>query len=82
MASLPLKMQENTRVFIVPGLGSSGPDHWQTYFERTRPDFTKYLKAPGFSRAPEGSHGKQNSFLISNFMVVLLLTCFFVSLSS
>lgn len=34
-------MQENTRVFIVPGLGSSGPDHWQTYFERTRPDFVR-----------------------------------------
>ena len=34
-------MQENTHVFIVPGLGSSGPDHWQTYFERTRPDFVR-----------------------------------------
>ncbi len=38
---LLLGMQENTRVFIVPGLGSSGPHHWQTYFERTRPDFTR-----------------------------------------
>ena len=34
-------MQETTRVFIVPGLGSSGPDHWQTYFERTQPEFTR-----------------------------------------
>jgi len=34
-------MQRTTRVFIVPGLGSSGPDHWQTYFERTQPDFTR-----------------------------------------
>ena len=35
-------MQETTtRVFIVPGLGSSGPDHWQTYFERTQPDFIR-----------------------------------------
>jgi predicted alpha/beta hydrolase family esterase len=24
-----------THYFIVPGLGNSGPDHWQTYFEQT-----------------------------------------------
>ena len=34
-------MQETARVFIVPGLGNSGPDHWQTHFERTNPDFTR-----------------------------------------
>ena len=34
-------MQQTTRIFIVPGLGSSGPDHWQTYFERQQPDFTR-----------------------------------------
>ena len=31
-------MQQPARVFIVPGLGNSGPAHWQTYFERQRPD--------------------------------------------
>lgn len=34
-------MQRKTRFFVVPGLGSSGPDHWQTYFERQNPDFTR-----------------------------------------
>ena len=34
-------MQLTARVFIVPGLGNSGPDHWQTYFERQQPDFTR-----------------------------------------
>lgn len=34
-------MQRTTRFFIVPGLGSSGPDHWQTYFERVHPEFTR-----------------------------------------
>ncbi len=34
-------MQRTTRFFIVPGLGSSGPEHWQTYFERQNPDFTR-----------------------------------------
>ncbi|MFD2719070.1 RBBP9/YdeN family alpha/beta hydrolase [Hymenobacter monticola] len=34
-------MQETTRVFIVPGLGSSGPEHWQTYFERELPECTR-----------------------------------------
>ena len=34
-------MQRTTRFFIVPGLGSSGPAHWQTYFERENPAFTR-----------------------------------------
>jgi predicted alpha/beta hydrolase family esterase len=34
-------MQKSTRFFIVPGLGNSGPGHWQTYFERQNPDFTR-----------------------------------------
>ena len=34
-------MQKNTRFFIVPGLGGSDPGHWQTYFERQHPDFTR-----------------------------------------
>jgi len=34
-------MQRTTRFFIVPGLGSSGPAHWQTYFERQNPEFTR-----------------------------------------
>ena len=27
--------------FNVPGLGNSGPAHWQTYFEQTEPAFTR-----------------------------------------
>ncbi len=34
-------MQKPARVFILPGLGSSGPRHWQTYFERLHPEFTR-----------------------------------------
>ncbi|WP_151086479.1 RBBP9/YdeN family alpha/beta hydrolase [Hymenobacter baengnokdamensis] len=34
-------MQRKTHFFIVPGLGSSGPEHWQSYFERQNPDFTR-----------------------------------------
>lgn len=29
------------RFFIVPGLGNSGPDHWQTWFERLDPTCTR-----------------------------------------
>lgn len=36
-----MRVQQTSRVFIVPGLGSSGPGHWQTYFERLRPDFIR-----------------------------------------
>lgn len=27
-----------THYFIIPGLGDSGPEHWQTYFEKTLPN--------------------------------------------
>ena len=27
-----------THYFIIPGLGNSGPEHWQTYFEKTLPN--------------------------------------------
>lgn len=30
-----------TNYLIVPGLGNSGPEHWQTYFENTIPNFTR-----------------------------------------
>ena len=30
-----------TRFFMIPGLGNSGPDHWQTYFERSGTNFKR-----------------------------------------
>jgi len=30
--------------FIVPGLGGSGPDHWQTYFEKTGTNFQRIIQ--------------------------------------
>ena len=30
-----------TNYFIVPGLGNSGPDHWQTYFEKSNMNFQR-----------------------------------------
>ncbi len=26
---------------IVPGLGNSGPEHWQSYFEKSAANFTR-----------------------------------------
>lgn len=34
-------MQDTTRFFIVPGLGNSGPGHWQTLLEQSNPAFTR-----------------------------------------
>ncbi len=28
-----------TQYLILPGLGNSGPHHWQTYFEQSGPNF-------------------------------------------
>ena len=30
-----------TQYLILPGLGNSGPHHWQTYFEQKGPNFTR-----------------------------------------
>ena len=30
-----------TSYFIIPGLGNSGPQHWQTYFENAGPNFRR-----------------------------------------
>jgi predicted alpha/beta hydrolase family esterase len=30
-----------THYYTIPGLGNSGPKHWQTYFENSSPDFTR-----------------------------------------
>jgi len=30
-----------TNYFIVPGLGNSGPDHWQSYFEKSNKNFQR-----------------------------------------
>jgi uncharacterized protein len=29
------------RVLILPGYGNSGPDHWQTHWEKAHPDFVR-----------------------------------------
>ena len=34
-------MFSSIRYVNVPGLGNSGPGHWQTYFEQTEPHFTR-----------------------------------------
>jgi predicted alpha/beta hydrolase family esterase len=30
-----------TNNFIIPGLGNSGPEHWQTYFENSAENFLR-----------------------------------------
>ncbi|OGX84062.1 RBBP9/YdeN family alpha/beta hydrolase [Hymenobacter coccineus] len=34
-------MSKPTHYFVVPGLGGSGPQHWQTLFEQAGPHFTR-----------------------------------------
>lgn len=36
-----MALASSTFYFNVPGLGNSGPAHWQTYFEQTEPAFTR-----------------------------------------
>jgi uncharacterized protein len=33
-----------THYFIIPGLGNSGPEHWQTYFEKTSDTFHRIVQ--------------------------------------
>ncbi|GAA4773615.1 RBBP9/YdeN family alpha/beta hydrolase [Microbacterium gilvum] len=30
------------RTIVVPGIGGSGPDHWQSHWERSRPDLVRF----------------------------------------
>jgi len=30
-----------TNILILPGIGNSGPEHWQTYWERANPSFVR-----------------------------------------
>jgi uncharacterized protein len=34
-----------TNYFIVPGLGNSGPEHWQSYFEKSGVNFQRILQS-------------------------------------
>src|SRR5687768_8137255 len=34
----------SNRVLILPGLGNSGPDHWQTHWERAYPEFLRVVQ--------------------------------------
>jgi uncharacterized protein len=34
-------MKFNAGIFILPGLGNSGPQHWQSLWEKKFPDFTR-----------------------------------------
>lgn len=40
-ADMDTKLKWNARVLIVPGLNSSGPEHWQTRWERLYPGFER-----------------------------------------
>lgn len=35
------KKKDMTNYFIIPGLGGSGPDHWQTWFEKMNSNFQR-----------------------------------------
>jgi predicted alpha/beta hydrolase family esterase len=37
-------MPLNIPVLILPGLGNSGPEHWQSYWEREEPLFERVLQ--------------------------------------
>ena len=39
--SLQIKEKDMINYFIVPGLGGSGPDHWQTWFEKSNSNFQR-----------------------------------------
>lgn len=40
-----------TNYFIVPGLGNSGPEHWQTYFEKSGNNFQRIILQEWDARA-------------------------------
>jgi predicted alpha/beta hydrolase family esterase len=52
-----------TNYLIIPGLGNSGPGHWQTYFEQVLPNCSHFISigdaghintAAGYGPWPQG----------------------------
>jgi predicted alpha/beta hydrolase family esterase len=41
MGSSTIHKNENQRVLIAPGFGSSGPEHWQTLWQKENPEFIR-----------------------------------------
>jgi predicted alpha/beta hydrolase family esterase len=42
----------NTPILILPGLSSSGPDHWQTLWERKHPEYVRVEQQDWFDPSP------------------------------
>jgi uncharacterized protein len=38
-------MESGTTVLIIPGLGSSGPEHWQSLWEASHPEYQRVLQS-------------------------------------
>ncbi|WP_291125277.1 alpha/beta hydrolase [Flavobacterium sp. UBA6031] len=41
-----------TNYLIIPGLGNSGPEHWQTYFEKSGDNFFRIHQPKRYDQAP------------------------------
>lgn len=63
-----------THYFIVPGLGNSGPEHWQTYFEKSGDNFfridQKEWDAPVCEEWVETMHEKISAFDLATVVLV------------
>ena len=63
-----------TNYLIVPGLGNSGPEHWQTYFEKTGNNFyrihQKEWDAPLYDQLIETLDKKLSGFDLSTVILV------------
>ena len=49
----------NGPVLILPGLYNSGPEHWQSHWERAHPEFRRVLVAPSDTEAPRYPEGPE-----------------------
>lgn len=59
---------------IIPGLGNSGPEHWQTYFEKSGNNFyrinQKEWDAPVCNDWLETINGELNKFDLNNLILI------------
>ena len=71
------------RVLLLPGLGNSGPDHWQTHWEQAFPEFVRVIQTdwdtPSADVWVEQLHREIMSSTTPAILVAHSLACCFVA---
>ncbi len=61
------------RVLLLPGLGNSGPDHWQSHWEKANPEFTRVEQRDWYTPSAEIWVEQLNREIVSSSTPAILV---------